>query len=58
MAIQAATGEIRDAFFIMLIRHFILVMAGEAIVLFSTRRVALAAVSIGITMIHWEAMVE
>jgi hypothetical protein len=42
----------------MLIRHFILVMAGEAIVLFSTRRVALAAVSIGITMIHWEAMVE
>lgn len=58
MAIQAATRNIRDPLFIVFINHLVLVMAGKAIVLRTSRGMALAAISIGIAMVHRETMIE
>ena len=42
----------------MLLGHFVLVVAGKAVIFGAPGRVALAAVAFGITMIHREFMVE
>lgn len=58
MAIQAATRNIRDTFFIVFINHLVLVMAGKTVVLRTSGRMALAAISVGIAMVHWETVIE
>jgi hypothetical protein len=58
MAIQAAPLKIRDAFFIMLLGHFVLVVAGKTVVLGTPGRVAFAAFAISISMVHGKTVVE
>ncbi len=58
VTIQTAISYIRDVFFIMFFDHFILVMTGVAVGLRSTRRVTLTAISICITMVHRETVIE
>lgn len=58
MAIQAATANIKDAFFIMMLDHFALVMALVAGPFRLTRRMTLTAFPIGRAMIHWKTMLE
>jgi hypothetical protein len=58
MAIMAARTNIGDAFFAVLIIDLRLIMAGEAAVRRASRRVALAALPVCISVIHREAVLE
>jgi hypothetical protein len=55
---QAASCKIRDTFFIVFPGYFVFVMASKAIGIRSSRRMALAALPVGIAMIHREFMIE
>lgn len=58
MTIEAATTDIKDAFFIMMLDHFTFVMALVAGPFRTTRWMALTAFPIGRAMIHWKTMLE
>ena len=49
-------SEVWTLFFFLI--YFVFIMAGKAVVLGAPGWVALAAVPLGVTMVHWECMVE